>query len=210
MKKHLLMLIAALAITPMADAQTDSEKENLFTMSAQIRARGEYRNGALFPFTSEDDPSYFINNRARLSMEYGRKNLQLKLSAQHVGVWGQDPQIDKNGRLSLNEAWAKMNFLDDVFFIQLGRFALAYDDERIFGGLDWNVAGRFHDALRLGYKDERNTLHVIAALNQNDESISGGDFYIPGGQPYKNMQTAWYQFREIGRASCRERVPSPG
>jgi hypothetical protein len=41
----------------------------------------------------------------------------------------------------LNEAWAKMNF-GEGFFAQLGRQSLIYDDERILGGLDWNVAGR--------------------------------------------------------------------
>ncbi len=74
----------------------------------------------------------------------------IKISAQHVGVWGQDPQIDKNGRFVLNEAWAKLDFGHGLF-AQLGRQALVYDDERILGGLDWNVAGRYHDALKLGY-----------------------------------------------------------
>ncbi|MGL5785467.1 MAG: alginate export family protein [Bacteroidales bacterium] len=188
-------LLLHFLFTPSLQAQNENEKNNTFTMSAQIRARGEYRNGALFPFESGDDPAYFINNRARISMDYMRSNLQLKFSAQHVGVWGQDPQIDKNGRFMLNEAWAKMYFGNDRFFAQLGRFALAYDDERILGGLDWNVAGRFHDALRLGYEYNAHTVHAILALNQNDERISGGSFYIPGGQPYKNMQTLWYQYK---------------
>lgn len=176
-------------------AQESSEKNNTFSMSAQVRARAEYRNGALFPFDDTDKSVFFINNRARLSMDYSRSNLQMRFSAQHVGVWGQDPQIDKNGRFMLNEAWAKMYFGDNRFFAQLGRFALSYDDERILGGLDWNVAGRFHDALRLGYESGEHKVHAILALNQNDEKINGGSFYIPGGQPYKNMQTAWYQYK---------------
>ena len=193
--KSLYLTIIACLCTITLEAQNESEKENTFSMSAQIRARGEYRNGALFPFNYDDDPAYFINNRARLSIGYERSNLEMKISAQHVGVWGQDPQIDKNGRMILNEAWAKMKFGNSKFYAQLGRFALAYDDERILGGLDWNVAGRFHDALRLGYQTNEHKLHIIAALNQNDENISGGDFYLPGGQPYKNMQTAWYQYQ---------------
>ncbi|MGL5691679.1 MAG: alginate export family protein, partial [Bacteroidales bacterium] len=176
-------------------AQESSEKNNTFSMSAQVRARAEYRNGALFPFDDTDKSVFFINNRARLSMDYSRSNLQMRFSAQHVGVWGQDPQIDKNGRFMLNEAWAKMYFGDNRFFAQLGRFALSYDDERILGGLDWNVAGRFHDALRLGYESGEHKVHAILALNQNDEKINGGSFYVPGGQPYKNMQTAWYQYK---------------
>ena len=96
-------------------AQESSEKNNTFSMSAQVRARAEYRNGALFPFDDTDKSVFFINNRARLSMDYSRSNLQMRFSAQHVGVWGQDPQIDKNGRFMLNEAWAKMYFGDNRF-----------------------------------------------------------------------------------------------
>ena len=96
-----------------------SEKENEFTMSMQIRPRAEYRNGALFPRNEGDEAASFINNRARLSMEYKRSDLSMKISAQHVGVWGQDPQIDTNGRFIMNEAWAKLNF-GTGFFAQLG------------------------------------------------------------------------------------------
>ena len=117
------------------------------------------------------------------------------MSAQHVGVWGQDPQIDKNGRFILNEAWAKLDF-GKGFFAQLGRQTLVYDDERILGGLDWNVAGRYHDALKLGYANKNNEIHAILAFNQNDEKTAGGTYYNSSiGQPYKNMQTVWYHYK---------------
>ena len=70
-----------------------AEKENEFTMSMQIRPRAEYRNGAQFPRFEGDKAAAFINNRARLSMEYKRSDLSMKISAQHVGVWGQDPSL---------------------------------------------------------------------------------------------------------------------
>lgn len=183
----LLMLLPSMAYT-----QT-TEKENEFSMSIQIRPRAEYRNGALVPRNEGEEPAGFINNRARLSMEYKRSDLQMKISAQHVGVWGQDPQIDKNGRFIMNEAWAKLNF-GEGFFAQLGRQSLVYDDERILGGLDWNIAGRYHDALKLGYANKNNQLHLILAFNQNDETKIGGTYYQAGAQPYKNMQTLWYHY----------------
>lgn len=186
----LLMLLPSMAYTQ------NTEKENEFTMSMQIRPRAEYRNGALTPRDEGVAPTSFINNRARLSMGYKRSDLELKMSAQHVGVWGQDPQIEKNGRFMLNEAWAKMNF-GDGFFAQLGRQSLIYDDERILGGLDWNVAGRYHDALKLGYANKNNEVHLILAFNQNnDNRTSGGTYYDSStGQPYKNMQTVWYHYK---------------
>ena len=185
----ILMLLPSMAYTQ------NTEKENEFTMSMQIRPRAEYRNGALFPRNEGQEAASFINNRARLSMDYKRSDLEIKMSAQHVGVWGQDPQIDKNGRFILNEARAKLNF-GQGFFAQLGRQTLVYDDERILGGLDWNVAGRYHDALKLGYTNKNNELHLILAFNQNDEKKIGGTYYNDAtGQPYKNMQTVWYHYK---------------
>lgn len=196
MKKRVIVFSGLLLVSSMwmmADEnEASKDKENTFSMSAQIRPRAEYRNGVLNPRSEGQGPAGFINNRARLSMNYERQNLSIGLSAQHVGVWGQDPQIDKNGRFILNEAWAQLDFGYGLF-AKLGRQSLIYDDERILGGLDWNIAGRYHDALKLGYENKKNKLHLILAFNQNTETIIDGTYYAPGAQPYKNMQTLWYQ-----------------
>jgi hypothetical protein len=176
-------------------AQSDADNENTFTLGAQLRPRAEHRNGAFFPRTDETDPASFINNRARISMDYKREKLALGFSAQHVGVWGQDPPMDSNGRFMLNEAWANIT-PGGGFFFKLGRQSLAYDDERILGASDWHVSGRYHDALKLGFENVQNKLHVILAFNQNSEKQFGGTYYAPGGQPYKTMQTLWYQYTE--------------
>lgn len=188
MKKILLVALLLPTVLYAQERQQES-----FSIAAQLRARGEYRNGALIPRAEGESAATFINNRARLSMLYRRSNLELKIAGQHVGVWGQDPQVDKNGRFMLNEAWAKMNF-DNGMFVQLGRQALSYDDERILGGLDWNTSGRFHDVLKLGYENKLHALHLMLAFNQNDEKIKGGSYYGAGGQPYKAMQTLWYHY----------------
>ena len=71
----LLMLLPSMAYTQ------NTEKENEFAMSMQIRPRAEYRNGALTPRDEGVAPTSFINNRARLSMDYKRSDLELKMSA---------------------------------------------------------------------------------------------------------------------------------
>lgn len=193
MKKLVVLVAGLLSVALFAQAEeTQNTKENTFSMKVQIRPRAEYRNGVLFPRPKDAESTGFINNRARFSLGYERDRLSIGLSAQHVGVWGQDPQIDKNGRFILNEAWAKLDF-GSGFFAKLGRQSLVYDDERIMGALDWNVAGRYHDALKLGYENTNNQLHLILAFNQNDEKTIGGTYYAPGAQPYKTMQTLWYK-----------------
>lgn len=174
-------------------AENAETKENEFSMGVQLRPRAEYRNGVLFPRSTGQTPAGFINNRARLMMDYKRDRLSIGLAAQHVGVWGQDAQIEKDGRMMINEAWANLD-LGSGLFMKFGRQSLVYDDERILGSLDWNVSGRFHDALKLGYENTQNKLHVILAFNQNDERRIDGTYYsMTDAQPYKSMQTVWYQ-----------------
>lgn len=195
-----MALLALLAASASMDAlaQGEQPKENEVSVSAQIRSRAEYRNGALSPRGEGVDAAGFVNERARLSIGYKRQDLEMKFSAQHVGVWGQDALVDKNGRFILNEAWAKIG-LTDYLFLQLGRQSLSYDDERILGGLDWNVAGRYHDALKIGYEKGAHKLHAILAFNQNDEKTNGGTYYDNSSTGlYKNMQTLWYHYQAGG------------
>ena len=196
MKRNTILMLGIMAACSITTAFAQEEaKENEVTVSAQIRTRAEYRNGALSPRSEGTSPAGFVNERARIGIGYKRKGLEMKFSAQHVGVWGQDALVDKSGRFILNEAWAKMALSDD-WFIQLGRQSLSYDDERILGGLDWNVAGRYHDALKIGYEKGGHKLHGIFAFNQNDENTNGGSYYDNSTTKlYKNMQTIWYHYQ---------------
>jgi len=184
-------------ILPVCSFAQEQEDENSFSLTGQIRPRAEYRNGSFFPRTEETLPASFINNRTRLSIDFKKDRLDMKISAQHVNVWGEDAPVDRNGRFMLNEAWAKIYF-GKGFFAQLGRQALSYDDERILGASDWNVSGRFHDLLKLGFENQLNKLHLVLAYNQSEEKMSGGNFYT-GRQPYKNMQTVWYHYGDNSR-----------
>lgn len=103
---HFLIPFLLMGNASFSYAQDDKKADDSFWVSAQIRTRGEYRNGALYPRDKGESPAGFVNERARLTFGYDRQKLALRFSAQHVGVWGQDALIDKNGRFILNEAWA--------------------------------------------------------------------------------------------------------
>jgi len=191
--RKLVFFFFGLLLGHLVFAQNDEQKENDFAIGVQVRARGEYRNGALFPLEDGVDPAMFFNNRSRISMDYGREKLSVRFSAQHVNIWGQDPPTGRNGGFMLNESWVNIH-PGSGFFIKMGRQPLAYDDQRMLGAVDWNLSGRFHDALKLGYENKQNKVHTVFAFNQNQDKISGGTYYAPGGQPYKTMQMVWYQY----------------
>ena len=183
------LLTAAIALM----AAAVSAQENEVSIDAQLRTRGEHNHGAISPLRKGDQSANFINERARLSIDWKRDNLEMKVGVQHTGVWGQDDIKQPNGRATMNEAWAKMTFDDGRFFAQLGRQQLSYDDERLLGTLDWNVNGNWHDALRLGYQDGNNQLHLVLSMNQTAEN-NRGDYY-GGPMPYKNMEMLWYHYQ---------------
>lgn len=189
--KKLLTTTAAVIMTLTVAAQ-----QNELNVDAQLRTRAEYNNGAQNPRAEGEKPATFINERARLGVGWERNNLKLKVAVQHVGVWGQDDIKDRNGRVAMNEAWGKISFgKNNSHFVQVGRQQLSYDDERILGGLDWNVAGNWHDAIRYGWEADQNglsdKLHVAFAYNQNSENVRG-TLYNPNKMLYKTMLMVWY------------------
>lgn len=192
-----LLLIGLLLLPAIWLTAQENKQDKVFFIDAQIRARGEYRNGALFPREEGESSAAFINNRTRLTLGYKQHhkhaNLELRIAGQHVGVWGQSGQIKNQGDFMLNEAWAKLSF-DNGFFAQLGRQVLSYDDERILGGLDWNVSGRYHDLLKLGYANDLHTAHLVFAFNQDNEFAGKRGNYYSQIAGYKSMQMAWYHF----------------
>ena len=184
-KKFLLIGLAMLSMAAVA-------QDNFLTVDAQLRTRGEHNHGAVRPIKDGEQSANFVNERARLGIDYQRGFLEVKVAAQHTGLWGQDGMNDTNGRATLSEAWGKLMF-DDHFFAQIGRQQLAYDDERLLGAQDWDVSGYWHDALKLGYEDGHNKLHAILSMNQTAEN-NRGDYY-GGPMPYKNMQALWYHYQ---------------
>ena len=183
MKRLLLLLLAVLPFSARA-------QENTFTLDADYLTRGELRIGGLF--TEEGDPlnARFILGRTRLGATYSHSWLTARLSAQHAGTWGSSA----GSSLSMYDAWVQMR-LPVGFFAKVGRQALAYDDERIFGSDDWSMTGMSHDGLKLGFERAGHKIHLFGAYNQDVDNIDEGGTRFSGGiQPYKSLTSAWYHY----------------
>ena len=213
MKKVILSALFLAALPSVVQAQEEENTpENSFTLSAQLRPRFEYRNGAYEPLKEGEKPAILVNNRTRLNFDYHHGDqLQLFLSFQNVNIWGQAPQVqlnDRTGGLSVFEAYAALPIYEDLN-IKIGRQMIVLDEDRIFGSLDWHPAGRAHDAVNINWKNDKLTLRSFFAFNQNyfdgnASSVNGNVnnpkgqyFYIaPGTQPYQHLEAvhAHYDF----------------
>lgn len=199
--KNILFLMLYLLTTLPAMAQeeeTDAADSTLFIIEGQVRMRGEYRHGNLVPIDKGQKAVGFINERARLSLGYQSQNVSLKISGQHVGVWGEQSVTNRSGNFVLNEAWGQLNSNDKQWILRLGRQVLAYDDERIFGTNDWDVAGNSHNMALIGYEGEQHRLHLFGAFNQNEETQPSDycpTYYNPTATGlYKHIEGLWYHF----------------
>ena len=209
MKKVILSALFLAALPSVVQAQEEENTpENSFTLSAQLRPRFEYRNGAYIPLQEGEKPAILVNNRTRLNFDYHHGDqLQLFLSFQNVNIWGQAPQVqvkDRTGGLSVFEAYAALPIYEELN-IKIGRQMIILDEDRIFGSLDWHPAGRAHDAININWKNDKLTLRSFFAFNQNylEGNITSGNvnnpkgqFFAPGGQPYQHLEAvhAHYDF----------------
>ena len=112
-----------------------------FTVDADLRQRFEYRHGFTTLFPDNAEPAAFVRQRARLNFNYSAEKLKLFIAVQDVSTWGDTRQIlpaDGNDSFMLFQAWAEFQ-LGTHWSTKLGRQVISYDDQRIFGGLDWEA-----------------------------------------------------------------------
>lgn len=202
MRKELFTLGALMAFTAIVptNSQAQEEEKNTFNLSAQIRPRFEYRNGAYTPQVEGDSPAILVNNRTHLNFEYQNTDmLKVYISVQNVNVWGQAKQIqatDPTGGMSVFEAYAAFP-LASKFTAKIGRQVIALDDDRIFGSLDWHPAGRAHDAVNIDWRpSDQWTLRSFFAYNQ---ATADGKMNVntPKGQHFISNSTAGQDYQHL-------------
>ncbi|CAM4038103.1 hypothetical protein GILI108418_01090 [Gillisia limnaea] len=95
---------------------------------------------------------------------------------------------DKNG-IAVFEALGTYLVSPELSF-SLGRQVLSYDNQRIFGEVDWAQQGQSHDAALLTWlPGENQQLDLGFALNSDNENLFDTPYRVNN---YKNIQFAWY------------------
>ena len=200
MKKFLLFLFFGI-FSFMAFAQE-------FEASLQLRPRFEFRNGYKTLLNEHQDPASFVSQRSRLMLNYEDTPLRLKFSLQNIRVWGDVPTMttaDNNG-IAVFEAYGDY-FIAPELKVRVGRQVLSYDNQRIFGEVDWAQQGQSHDALLLTYLPATSQrLDLGFALNSNAENLVEIPYSVNN---YKAMQFAWYHL-EYGTSGLSFLVANTG
>ncbi|SHK57858.1 Alginate export [Reichenbachiella agariperforans] len=182
--KNAYLIITALVISCFsAKAQ--------FSLSGEVNVRGEYRNGFKRPILESQDPAFFIEQRTRLYANYKMEDLEVQVDLQDVRMWGEDGIVDKDysGSFGISQAWARY-YMTSNLSMKMGRQIISYDNQRMFGGLEWAMQGLRHDALLFMYEDTLGLkIHVGGAFNQNPTT---------GGEPVRLTGTYYPSFTGNG------------
>ncbi|MFC3336029.1 alginate export family protein [Flavobacterium palustre] len=171
-----------------------------FSSDIQIRPRYEYTNGFGTLLTPTTSHTSFVGNRARLNLNYKDEKLAVKLALQNVRTWGAVNHLtggvsNATNSFVLFEGWAQYSFTEK-WSTKVGRQVISYDNQRIFGGLDWANQGRSFDAALFKFKGAKSQLDLGFALNAANENKTVPSFptSVSFGTDldFKDFQYAWY------------------
>lgn len=171
-----------------------------FSSDIQIRPRYEYTNGFGTLLTPTTSHTSFVGNRTRVTLNYTDTKLKAKVALQNVRTWGAVNHLTGGVSNAANsfvlfEGWAEYSFTQK-WSTKIGRQIISYDNQRIFGGLDWANQGRSFDAALIKFKGAKSQLDLGFALNAKDETKT-----LPNPQTavlfgtdldFKDFQYAWY------------------
>lgn len=164
-----------------------SNAQTSFDVAMQFRPRFEQRLGyGTLPSTGAKS-AFFISERARLNVGFKSKYVKMYMSLQDVRLWGSETQLQNVASFSLHEGWAEIFIKDNISF-KLGRQELVYDDQRLFGNVDWVQQARAHDAAVFKFQQKGTTLHVGGAFNQASEGFFGTYYALNN---YKALAFLW-------------------
>ena len=168
-----------------------------FDIDLQLRPRFEFRNGYKAPIPYGVKSSEFISQRSRISFDYKQEQFETKLTLQNIRVWGDvstNALSDVNG-IEVYEAWFQYNF-NEKWKSKIGRQIISYDNQRIFGVIDWAQQAQSFDAVLVSYKKDKSQLDLGFALNSGGESNIETPYIVP---TFKNLQYAWFhtQFSKL-------------
>ena len=179
--KNLFLLILVVLINITTNAQ--------LKMTGEFRPRAEFLHGYKSPqLLTRQMFSIQTTQRSRINFEYKADRYKFGFQLQDVRAWGSQSQlvIADGANTSVHQAWGEFLFNENLS-LKMGRMELNYDDQRIFGNVDWQQQGRSHDLALLKYeKKDAFSLHIGWATNQVQS------FYYNIAGNYKAMQFLWF------------------
>jgi len=189
-----------------APAVAAPKPANFLNISVDMRTRAEFRHGYRNIPLKDTTPSFFINQRTRLNVDFKTKRLDFYASLQDTRVWGQqDPREGQGGSgttttpattfpVYFYEIYAEPHF-NDKWSVRIGRQKISYDNQRLFAENDWRLPANSHDAVRFIYNNKINlNTELLFAFNQSAENTFTTT-YKPNVVNYKDLLVHYLNYK---------------
>lgn len=165
-----------------------------FSISGEFRPRTEYNHGLNKLAGPNQDAVIWTAQRTRLNFDFSNDLISSRISLQDVRTWGSTPQLAAaDGFIALHEAWVQLK-LQKHWKLKAGRQELVYDDQRMFGNVNWAQQARSHDILVLKYERQAFLKADLGVAYNQNETLKNP--YATAG--YKAMQYLWLH-KEFGK-----------
>lgn len=163
------------------------------TADAEFRFNPVYSRGFRQPLYEGEKPGYYTMQRTRFIVDYNQQDdLKMQVIVQDRRFWGDQNERADVPNLAIFRAWAEKYFTPELS-LKMGRQGLVYDDQFLFGELNWGGT-LAHDAALLKYESDFAKIHLGAAYNANRGELKREhyDYNMP-----KAMQFLWLH-KEFG------------
>lgn len=152
-------------------------------IDAEIRTRGELRDGFREPKADSVRTAFVNNLRTKVNLQYESESVKAKVSLIDTRTYGATDVGRTGNGLGILEAWGEYRF-SPAFSLALGRQGVEYDDKRLFAYNNWSNTPGAHDLLYFKYKTEGFAVHFGSAYNNAGDSIQ---FLAPYRVAYKTL-----------------------
>lgn len=192
LKLRLLPLIVSVISIVSSEKATAQQT----SLDLEYRFNPTLSSGFRQPLYDGEKPGFFTLQRTRLILNYNNPDsLKAKLVLQDRRAWGEASERADVAEVAIFRAWIEKQ-IGTNFSIKLGRQGLVYDDQHLFGGLNWG--GTLAHDLALGkYENDKFKAHLGLAYNANRVNELKRDLFQP--RLYKDMQFLWLH-KEWGKA----------
>lgn len=163
--------------------------DTLWRLSGRIRPRIETRFNHHFGLgdgeigrSNHPDEAGLITQQSRLNIGFEHDSLSGRLTLQHTAQWGAFGGASLTiPPIGVYEARLRHEATESVA-VDVGRFELAYGDEKVLGSVGWSQVGRTWDGLRVDMRpgESWDIDAFVTRHNAGGVSVGQGDAYLAG------------------------------
>jgi hypothetical protein len=177
--------------------------DNAFSISIhpEMRTRMEYRDGFQKLAPRNTNPALFVSQRTRIGFDIQTSTIKLRITPQDVRVWG-DEQYGSTAGITGNDAsfdlfegYAAILFGNN-HWLSVGRQVIAYDNDWLLSGRNWNQHGISSDAVVAKLNYDKYAIHAGVSWNSTKESLFDNHYAT---NRYKTLNYLWLN-KEEGNA----------